>query len=67
MMFANYFGGAVFVSLGKTVLLNRLIPALQNFSPTLNAQDLLNAGATGVQNVISEAELPEILIAFNNL
>jgi hypothetical protein len=65
IMFANYFGGAIFVSFGKTLLLNRLIPALQEFSPILNAQGLLNAGAAGVRNAVSAAELPGILLAFN--
>jgi hypothetical protein len=65
MMFANYFGGAIFVSFGKTVLLNRLVPALQEFSPILNAQGLLNAGAARVRNAVSAAELPGVLLAFN--
>ncbi len=54
MMFATYFGRSVFVSLGKTILLSRLVTALHEFSPTLNAQDLLFAGATGVREAVSE-------------
>lgn len=65
MMFANYFGGALFVSFGKTVFTNRLVPALQEFSPLLNAQDLIDAGATGVRLVVSEDDLPGVLLAFN--
>jgi hypothetical protein len=65
MMFANYFGGAISIPFGKTVLLNRLVPALQEFSPILNAQGLLNAGGAGVRNAVSAAELPGVLLAFN--
>jgi hypothetical protein len=65
MMFANYFGGSLFVSFGKTVFSNRLVPALQEFSPLLNAQDIINAGATGVRLVVSEEDLPGVLLAFN--
>jgi hypothetical protein len=65
MMFANYFGGSLFVSLGKTLLSNRLVPALLDFAPMVNVQDLLNAGATGVREVVFEEDLPAVLSAFN--
>jgi hypothetical protein len=65
MMFANYFGGLLLVSFGKTVFSNRLVPALREFSPLLNAQDIINAGATGVRPVVSEEDLPGVLLAFN--
>lgn len=65
MVFANSFGGALFVSFGKTVFTNLLVPALQEFSPLLNTQDLIDAGATGVRLVVSEEDLPGVLLAFN--
>jgi hypothetical protein len=65
MMFANYFKSSLFVSFGKTVFINRLVPALQEFSPLLNAQDLINAGTTGVRLAVSEEDLPGVLLAFN--
>lgn len=65
MMFANYFGGSLFASFGKTVFSNCLIPALQGFSLLLNVPDLINAGATGVRLAVSEEDLPGVLLAFN--
>jgi hypothetical protein len=64
MMFATYFGGSLFVSFGKTVFSNCLVPVLQEFSSLLNAPGLINAGATGVKLAVSEEEMPGVLLAF---
>jgi hypothetical protein len=64
-MFANSFGGSLFVSFGKTVFSNRLGPALQDFAAGVNSQDVINAGATGVREAVSEEELSGVLLALN--
>ncbi|KIW33081.1 uncharacterized protein PV07_04576 [Cladophialophora immunda] len=44
--FAQTFGAALFLSLGQTTFLNLLRPALRTYAPEVNAQDVINTGAT---------------------
>ena len=64
-MFANYFGGAVFISIGKTLFSNALIPALQDLAPSMNVQELVDAGATDIANIATEKDWPAVLMAWN--
>jgi hypothetical protein len=64
-MFATYFGGALFVSFAKTIFSNSLISALREFSPQVDAQTIINAGAAGVRGAVSDADLAGVILAFN--
>ncbi|OAP59770.1 hypothetical protein AYL99_04772 [Fonsecaea erecta] len=44
--FSQTFGAALFLSLGQTTFLNLLRPALHTYAPDVNAQDVINSGAT---------------------
>jgi hypothetical protein len=52
LVFCQYFGGTLLLSLGQTVLLARLGPALQRFAPNVRTEDPINASAT--KNVESQ-------------
>jgi hypothetical protein len=65
LIFCQYFGGALFLALGQTVLLARLGPALQSFAPNVRADEVINAGATNIRAVIPAAELAGVLLAYN--
>jgi hypothetical protein len=65
LMFANYFGGAVFVSIGKTLSSNALIPALQELVPGVNVQEIVETGATDIASMVTGKNLPGVLMAWN--
>ncbi|EXJ53549.1 uncharacterized protein A1O5_13220 [Cladophialophora psammophila CBS 110553] len=44
--FSQTFGAALFISLSQTTFLNLLRPALRTHAPNINAQDVINTGAT---------------------
>lgn len=60
-----YFGGALFVSLGQTVLINRLPPALAKYLPQVSPQAVINAGATNARGSVPESVLPDLILAYN--
>lgn len=60
-------GGAIFVSVGNTILQNELNNAGNSGQiPGVNVQDVLNAGAGGLRQVVPPELLPPLLIAYNN-
>jgi hypothetical protein len=65
LVFCQYFGGALLLSLGQTVFLARLGPALQRFAPNVRAEDLINAGATNIRTAVPAAELRGVILAYN--
>ncbi|KAH0831780.1 hypothetical protein AYO21_06304 [Fonsecaea monophora] len=44
--FAQTFGAALFISLGQTIFINLLSHAMRTYAPGVNAQDVINTGAT---------------------
>ena len=64
-IFCQFFGGAVFTSVGETIFVNSLAALLPAFVPQVNVQALINAGAAGVRTAVTEAELPSLLFAYN--
>jgi hypothetical protein len=47
------------------VLVNSLTASLPALAPQVDVQTLINAGAAGVRTAVAEAELPGVLIAYN--
>lgn len=64
MMFAQSFGGSIFVSIAQTLFDNNLIARLNQVA-NINPATVLAAGATGVRNIVPPAELPAVLFAYN--
>ena len=63
--FANNFGGALFSAFGETIFINRLGPSLLAFNSPVTAQEVINAGATGIRHLLPAAQLPDVLQAYN--
>jgi hypothetical protein len=63
--FTNYFGTALFVSLGTTVFTNRLPQALEKYAPTVSPQVVISAGATAIKDLVPAKDLPGVLLAAN--
>jgi hypothetical protein len=65
IMFQQTFGGAFFLAIGQTLFNSSLEDALKKFAPSVSPQVLVHAGASGVRDVISRADLPGVLKAYN--
>ncbi|KAF5868754.1 putative major facilitator superfamily transporter protein [Botrytis fragariae] len=60
------FGGAVFVSVGNTILQNQLKASYDSGQlPGINIQAVLDAGATGFRSVVDADQLPALLEVYN--
>ncbi|TGO46484.1 hypothetical protein BCON_0322g00130 [Botryotinia convoluta] len=60
------FGGAVFVSVGNTILQNQLKASYASGKlPGINIQAVLDAGATGFRSVVDADQLPALLEVYN--
>lgn len=66
MVFVQNLGGTIFNSVANSVLLQQLVRNLATTDPKLSAADIVAAGATGFRNLVSPAELPNVLVAYNN-
>ena len=60
-------GGAVFVSVGNTILQNTLQDAVNHGElPGVNLSAVVSAGASELRNVVSSSELPALLNVYNS-
>ena len=59
MVFCQTFSGAMFIAIANTIFTSTLKKELTNRIPTMNAEDIVKAGATGVRDVVK----PESLLA----
>ncbi|KAF7297069.1 DHA14-like major facilitator [Mycena indigotica] len=66
IMFANTLGGALFISIGQNVFTNKLIDGLVAHVPGINPSLVLSAGATSLKNAVDVADLPGVLLAYND-
>ena len=66
IVFAQTLGGALFVSIGNNVFSNKLVEYLAEYAPTLDSAKIIRTGATSVQSVVSKADLPGLLLAYND-
>ena len=64
VMFSQTFGGAMFLSFGDTIFTNSLRTLVGQFAPNVNVQAVIDAGATGFRNVVSGADLDNVLRAY---
>ncbi|KAK9236192.1 major facilitator superfamily domain-containing protein [Lipomyces kononenkoae] len=65
VMFAQYFGGAIFASVANTVFTSSIGPALLQYAPSIDPNLLTNSGVTDLGEVVPAAELPGALLAYN--
>ncbi|KAF7542201.1 hypothetical protein G7Z17_g11790 [Cylindrodendrum hubeiense] len=64
LVFSQTFGGAVFISIANVIFNNKLKDELTARLPHLDADTIINAGATGVTKVVSSKDLPGALAAY---
>jgi|SRR5579862_3287546 hypothetical protein len=62
----TYDSGAVFLAVSQSVLSNGLVSQISQRIPDLDPAMIVSAGATGVRNIVSAAQLPLVLEAYNS-
>ncbi|KAK6086167.1 major facilitator superfamily transporter [Seiridium cupressi] len=65
VMFSQFFGGAIFSSVAKTVFTASVKPAIDNFAPDVDPALLINSGAAELQRIVPTDELHGVLLAYN--
>ncbi|KAL4865528.1 major facilitator superfamily domain-containing protein [Aspergillus spectabilis] len=63
-IFSQSFGAAVFLSLAETIFSNRSQNLITGYAPSVNAQSIIDAGATGFRQIVSGTDLAGVLIAY---
>ncbi|KGO54792.1 Major facilitator superfamily domain, general substrate transporter [Penicillium expansum] len=65
-VFAQTFGGSLFLNFANLVFNHGLKEGLPKFAPTVNAEAVISAGAASFRSVVSKQDLPEVLSAYSS-
>jgi hypothetical protein len=65
IFFFQYFGATVIIAVGETIFEQTLVPALLKYAPGVNPKLVVHSGATTLRTIVSAAELPGVLQAYN--
>ena len=57
--------GALFTSIAEAIFTNKLVDGITQQIPSLDPTTVLNAGATGLRNLVSPEVLPRLLEIYN--
>ncbi|TGJ78705.1 hypothetical protein E0Z10_g10059 [Xylaria hypoxylon] len=64
--FMQTLGGALFVSVGNNVFNNKLVEELAHRLPSVNPQDVINAGSTNLRAALPAEIVPDVILSYNN-
>jgi hypothetical protein len=64
-IFFNSLGGAISVSVAQNIFVNGLVKQIPIYAPDVDPLVVFNAGATHIAEVVSVADLPGVLQAYN--
>ncbi|KAH8657905.1 major facilitator superfamily domain-containing protein [Xylariales sp. PMI_506] len=64
MMFSQTFGAAVFLTVAGTLFTEGLRHNLAHYAPMVDAEAVVAAGITGFREIVTESELPAVLVAY---
>ena len=57
-------GGAVFLAVAQSVLLNNILPQIQLLNPTITRADLLTIGIPDLKRLVAASQIPALILAF---
>ncbi|EXJ84209.1 hypothetical protein A1O3_04876 [Capronia epimyces CBS 606.96] len=66
IVWCQYIGPAIFLSLYNTIFDTSLRPQLREHAPNTNANAIIMAGATEFRRIVHAQDLPGVLVAFSN-
>ena len=64
-MFSQAMGGALVLSFADTIFTNSLKSLIPKYAPSVNAQAVIDAGATGVKSAVHGSEVAGVLLAYS--
>ncbi|KAL9063117.1 MAG: hypothetical protein Q9157_008409 [Trypethelium eluteriae] len=64
-IFFNTLGGAISVSAVENIFLNKLVQEVPKYVPGLDPTLIINSGATHIRDIVTPAQLPGVLYAYN--
>jgi hypothetical protein len=65
LVFAQFFGGALFLAFADADFANSLGPALHKYAPGVNETMIVVVGAAGLRDAVTSQQLPGVLMAYN--
>ena len=63
--FSYTFGGSLFLTIAQTIFSPSLVDGLKKYAPTVNAEAVITAGATAIQQVVKPEEVLGVLEAYS--
>jgi hypothetical protein len=64
VMFSQSIGAAVILSLCETIFTNSFKTLIPKYAPGVDAQSVINAGATGFRSIIFGADRAGVIVAY---
>lgn len=65
IVFSQTFGGSLFLAFAQTIFSHSLVSGLKSYAPTVDAQIVIAAGATGIRHTVKPGEIMGVLEAYN--
>ncbi|KAF2864783.1 DNA repair protein RAD50 [Massariosphaeria phaeospora] len=65
ILFFQYFGGTIVNCMAKTVFINGLRSALAEFAPHVDAQKVVQSGATEIFRLVAPEDVQGVVLAYN--
>ncbi|KAK5334848.1 hypothetical protein LTR98_009221 [Exophiala xenobiotica] len=66
VFFFQHLGGMIFLALAETIFTSGLRSALHHVVPDVDAETVIDAGASAIRSVVTKADLPGVLQAYNH-
>jgi hypothetical protein len=63
--FSQTFGGTLFLTFAQTIFSHSLVDGLKKFAPTVDAQAVIIAGASGIRQVVKPDQVEGVVEAYN--
>jgi hypothetical protein len=65
VVFAQTFGGALFLAFAQTIFSHGLTSNLAKYAPTVNPETVITAGVTALRHTVTKEQLPGVLEAYS--
>lgn len=66
LMFGQFLGAAVFITVSNTIFNQRLISELAIHAPTVDPKIIFSAGATNFRQIVEKTTIPSVILAYAN-
>jgi hypothetical protein len=62
----QFLGGAIFLGIAENIFVSSLRDAIVKYAPNVDTESIVRAGAIGLNKVVAEADMPRVILAFND-